>query len=274
MTEITAEEALKSKVKFTEYMENTHPIIVTSTLAGYTNVNGQSIIFICDLTQKVETLVNVLNEINNLNLPVAPFIVWYVTSEKEEIVNAINGLNKFSKKGIKFFIFKALLKDNKMNFECVLKPDKVHRVETTAKQYQLEYWQKYSDMCKKLGLDIPINPQTQHWQYIAMGKRGVSLMLTASTQIKYIGIDLIINSDKKIFNELLEHKEDIEKELGTLNWINKDRNKSSKIRKTLDFDITNYEQINDAISSHIKLAEDFRKVFSKYLQEGGKRFGY
>ena len=60
MTNITAEEALKSKTKFTEFMSDTHPLIVTSTLAGYTNVNGQSIIFICDLTQKIETLTNKL----------------------------------------------------------------------------------------------------------------------------------------------------------------------------------------------------------------------
>ena len=274
MTDITAEEALKSKTKFTEFMSDTHPLIVTSTLAGYTNVNGQSIIFICDLTQKIETLTNALNEINSLNLSIPPFIVWYVTSEKEELLNATKVLNRFSKRGLKIFIFKAFLNDNKMNFECVLKPEKNHRVETSAKQYQLNYWSKYFEICDELGSDVQINPQTQHWQYIAMGKRGVSLMLTTSTQIKYIGVDLVINYDKKIFNELLEHKEEIENELGHLLWINKEKNKSSKIRKVLNFDITDETQVENAIRAHIKMAEDYKKVFSRYLVEGGKCIGY
>ena len=72
----------------------------------------------------------------------------------------------------------------------------------------------------------------------------------------------------------MEHKEDIENELGTLNWINKDKNKSSKIRKTLDFDITDESQVENAIRAHIKMAEDYKKVFSRYLAEGGKCIGY
>ena len=93
-------------------------------------------------------------------------------------------------------------------------------------------------------------------------------MLSASTQLKYIGVNLVINSDKKIFQNLLEHQEEIEQKLGKLEWINKERNKSSKIRKTLIFDITNSTQIKEAILAHIKLAEEFKKVFSEYLEEG------
>ena len=268
MTTITAEEALRSKKNFEEFMSENTPPIVTSTLAEYTRINGQTVISIYDLTQKIETIVSTLKEIEDLNLSLPPFIVWYVTSEKEEYMSVANVLNRYSKRGLKIFIFKALLNDNKIEFKCILKPKKNHKLETPAKQIQLNYWNKYFEICDELGSNLQINPQSQHWQYIAMGKRGVSLMLTASTQLKYIGVDLVINSDKKIFQNLLEHQVEIEQKLGKLEWINKEKNKSSKIRKTLNFDITNPTQVKDAILAHIKLAEGFKKVFSEYLEEG------
>ena len=123
MTTITPEEALKSKKNFEEFMADYYPPIVTSTLASYPKADGQTVVSICDLTQKMETMVSLLNEIESLNLNKAPFIVWYVTSEKEELVTAAKTLNHFAIKGIKIFIFKAFLNGDKMGFECLLKPE-------------------------------------------------------------------------------------------------------------------------------------------------------
>ena len=121
MTTITPEEALKSKKNFEEFMADYYPPIVTSTLASYPKADVQTVVSICDLTQKMETMVSLLNELENLNLEKAPFIVWYVTSEKEELVTAAKALNHFAIKGIKIFIFKAFLNGDKMGFECLLK---------------------------------------------------------------------------------------------------------------------------------------------------------
>ena len=90
-------------------------------------------------------------------------------------------------------------------------------------------------------------------------------MLTISTQIKYICVDLLINYKKSIFEELQTHQAEIEEELGVLDWINEPDNKSSKIRKTLGFDITDSTQVDEAIKAHIDLAQKFKTVFSKYL---------
>jgi hypothetical protein len=232
-------------------------------LADYPKANGKTIVTVADLTQNAETIINVLNEIKNL--PQSPFIVWIVANERENLITAAETLNKFSNKDFGIFIFKASLNTNKIEFKCLLKPDIKAQSYGKAKQIQLAYWQKYFEICDEVGSDMQVNPKPQHWQYIPMGKAGVCLQLSVGTEIKYIGVDLLINYKKSIFEELKTHKSDIEKELGILDWINEQNNKSSKIRKTLDFDITDPTQVDEAINAHIDLAQKFKTVFSKYL---------
>jgi hypothetical protein len=265
MTEtiITPEQALKSKKNFEEYLMDYTPPEIDSVLARYPKSNDKEIIKIIDLTQNIETLMNALNENSMLLQP--PYIIWFVTNEKINILNMVGSINKYANKNFGIFIFKAYLNEDKIEFKCLLQPDLPPRYVSLAKQTQLEYWERYFDICDEMGSNMQINPRTQHWQYIPIGRKGVCLMLTTSTQIKYIGVDLVINSDKTIFDELYEHKKEIENELGELEWVNKNKNKSSKIRKTLDFDITDKSQIETAIKAHIELAENFKSTFRKYL---------
>lgn len=266
MTTITAEEALKSKKNFEEFMADYYPPIVTSTLADYPKANGQTVVSICDLTQKMETMVSLLNKIESLNLKKAPFIVWYVTSEKEELVTASKALNNFAIKGIKIFIFKAFLNEDKMKFECLLKPDILSDSKGgKAKQLQLEYWTKYSEICDLLGEgDYQIIPKPQHWQYLPLGKTGISFQLTINTRDSFIGVDLCITNNVQLFDLLNSYKTDIEQELGALEWINKSNIKTVRIRKTINIEITqdNFESI---ARTHIEIAKEFKKTVSKYL---------
>lgn len=271
MTTITAEEALKSKKNFEEFMSDFHPIKVTSTLADYSKADGQSIVFICDLTQKIETLTNALNEINGFNLSKPPFIVWYVTSEKEELLNAINVLNKFSTRGLKIFIFKAFLNEDKMDVECILKPDLIPYKKQTrnenapAKLFQKQYWEKYFEICDELQSEMQVNPKPQHFQYIPMGKRGVQIMQTVNTRLNYVATEIFINNDQTIFEKLLKHKAEIEEELGCLEWQPIEGKKSSRIRKILGIEFSQSENLERTIKLQIHTAEEFKKTFSKYL---------
>ena len=271
MTTITPEEALKSKKNFEDFMADYYPPIVTSTLASYPKADGQTVVSICDLTQKMETMVSLLNEIESLNLNKAPFIVWYVTSEKEELVTAAKALNHFAIKGIKIFIFKAFLNGDKMGFECLLKPelnDKksyTRNENTPAKIFQKEYWEKYFEICDELQSEMQVNPKPQHFQYLPMGKRGVQIMQTVNTKLGYVATEIFINNDQTIFEKLLEHKVEIEEELGFLEWQPIEGKKSSRIRKTLGVNILKEGNIERAVKLQIQTAEDFKKVFSKYL---------
>ncbi len=60
-------------------------------------------------------------------------------------------------------------------------------------------------------------------------------------------------------------KEKIEKSLGELDWQALEGKKSSRIRQTFEVDITNQENFESAIKEQIKMAESFKKTFSKYL---------
>lgn len=264
MTEkIIPQDAFKSKKNFEEFMANHNTPEIISVLADYPKANGKAIVTVADLTQNSETIINAMSEIKNLPQP--PFIVWIVANERENLITAAETLNKFSNKDFGFFVFKASLNNGKIEFKCLLKPETKTQGQSRAKQIQIEYWKQYFEICDEVNPDVQINPRYQHWQYLPMGKAGVALMLTISTQIKYIGVDLLINYKKSIFEELQTHQTEIEEELGVLDWINEPDNKSSKIRKTLGFDITDPAQVDEAIKAHIDLAQKFKTVFSKYL---------
>ena len=136
---------------------------------------------------------------------------------------------------------------------------------TPAKIFQKVYWEKYFEICDELQSEMQVNPKPQHFQYLPMGKRGVQIMQTVNTKLGYVATEIFINNDQTIFEKLLEHKVEIEEELGFLEWQPIEGKKSSRIRKTLGVDILKEENIERAVKLQIKTAEDFKKVFSKYL---------
>lgn len=77
--------------------------------------------------------------------------------------------------------------------------------------------------------------------------------------------ELFINNDKDIFNNLLKSKDEIETKLGFLDWQDLEGKKSSRIRQVLHYDITDTSNLDETIKSHIKMAEDFKETFRKFL---------
>ena len=265
MTEkLTPIEILKSKQNFSNFMADT-PAFIVSTLADYPQADGKVILEVAELTQNFETFANLLDDPMVENLPQPPFVVWTVTNPKDRVLQKVRAINKYATSGFGIFVFKAFLNEDKIDFECLVKPEIKYREGGIAKQHQLAYWQEFNTVNIKKKLGWKIKPKTQHWQYLPIGKRGVSIMISANTQEKLIGVDLIINYDESIYNRLYEHKKEIEKELGTLEWVNKPKNKSCKVRKTLPCDITDSSKYEEIIEKHIELTNEFKTVISKYL---------
>ena len=266
MTVITAEEALKSREKFSNFIESKRETIEQEYLKEYSK--RDRVFSYTQLTPTCESLMNALNEFRDDQ---KVFLFLYIVNEKPEITKFIKYLNNTFNKMCGIFLIKAILNGDKMDFECLLKPqiqEKKQRVvntNTPAKQLQFEYWQAYFEKCDELQREMQINPAPRHYQYIGIGKKGVQIMQTVSTVDKYIATELSINNDKSIFHKLEEHKEQIEKVLGTLEWHIKDGVDSCKIRQKIYFDISMTEIRDAKVEEHIKLAEQFKKVFSKYL---------
>ena len=266
MTEtITPIEILKSRQNFSDYIEQNADTVIKNLLKDYPPRPLQ--IIYPQLTQSSDGLIEIVRQLEGNQ---KAYIFWFIVNEKEDLKNIALKLNLFFDKNYcGIFIIKAVLNGEKIEFEPILKPEipskQVRNKNTRAKLLQKAYWEKYFEICDELQSEMQVNPAPQHYQYIPIGKKGVQIMQTVNTKDKYIATELFINSDKEIFNKLLEHKSEIEEKLGFLDWQALEDKKSSRIRQRLNYDISDASQIDKAVKDHIKMAEDFRETFKKYL---------
>ena len=262
---LVAEQAFKSRKNFEDFVKDCDKSDIIRTLADYSQADGKVIATVAELTQSSETFVTTLSEVQKYKQP--PFIVWVVANEKENLLRCVDNLNKLLVKGCGIFVFKAYLNGDKMEFKSLVQPTKTAKrhSETDTKQIQAGYWQKYFEICDSLESDMQVKPASQHWQYISIGKAGVSIQLTINTQQSYVGCELLINNDKEIFYSLEKSKEKIEKQLGELDWQELKGKKSSRIRKVYAVEITQETNWESAVKEQIRMAEEFKSTFIKYL---------
>ncbi|MBO6272943.1 DUF4268 domain-containing protein [bacterium] len=268
-TVITVAETLKSRANFEELVLNSPmPQDVCRILNEYPQKGVERI---ADLTQNFDTLLNKVSDIG-FNVIQTPYLVWFVTNEKEKIMRALNVINR-GDTALKIFVFKAYsLNDDEIGFECLLKPElkektkRTVNTETPAKQLQKAYWEVYFTECDEEQSEMQVTPYPRHYQNISIGKAGIQILQTINTQNNYVASELAINNNKEIFNTLFEHKDEIEKEVGELEWDSKETNKSAKIRKVFPIDINNPKNHLTAGKEHIKMAEELKAIAKKYIK--------
>lgn len=262
------EEIFKSRANFESYMlELPMPAEICEAMQGYQKKDVERI---AELTQNFQTF---LNKVGDGSFNPKQYLVWIVTNPKEEIVNTMRVINQSSTNGLEIFIFKATLNGDKIDFECVLKPNIVVKqkrevnINTPSKQLQKAYWETYMPVCLESDYtEMQIKKALpQHFQCISIGKAGVQILQTINTQNNYVASEIAINNDKEIFEKLFEHKEEIEKEVGKLEWDSKENVKSAKIRKTFKIDINNPENHKKAILEHVKMGAELKAIVHKYL---------
>ena len=256
----TLADVFKSRQNFLDYIEANSSEIISQLLENYPK-RSMHIVY-PQLTQSSEGLINAAGKLVDEQ---KAYIFWVIANEKEDLLKIAKTLNNFFDKNYcGIFVIKAFLNVDKIEFNCILKPEHSINRNTPCKIIQKQYWEKYFEICDEMALDLQVNPQYQHWQYLPMHKRRVCLMLSVSIQKEYIGVDLVI-SDKTIYKYLYNIKDKIEAELGKLEWINEPNNKTTKIRKTLTYDVSDLNTQAKAVKEHIDLALQFKETFSKYL---------
>ncbi len=274
MTEtIKLQEAFKNRNAFSELMSTLNPPEISTILEPYTKQNAKTIIKIAELTQNIDTVVNVLGDSAIRELPQSPYLVWIITNEKQKIMDLMQTINQHANNGFGIFVFKASLNGDKIDFKCLLKPQLVVKqkrevnTNTPSKQLQKSIWEKYIDICDASEYpDMQIKEAApQHYQNISIGKSGVQILQTINTQNKYVASEISINNNKEIFEKLFEHKDEIEKEIGTLKWDSKENVKSAKIRKTFEVDVNNPENHEMAIAALVKMGAELKAIVHKYL---------
>lgn len=265
---ITPIEILKSKQNFSDFIEAESKPVIDNLLKDYPQRSVQ--IIIPQLTPNTEGLIDSLKQLSDSQ---KSYIFWFITNEREDLLNISKNLNQIFINGCGIFIIKAFLNDDKIDFECLLKPElkiqtkRTKNENTPTKLLQKAYWEQYMDVCDASEYpDMQIKDALpRHYQNISIGKSGVQILQTVNTMEDYVASEIAISNNKEIFEKLLEHKEEIEKEVGTLEWDSKETNKSSKIRKTFKVDINHTDNYEAFIQEHVKMGAQLKAVVHKYL---------
>ena len=145
MTEtITATEVLKSRQNFSDYIEQNADTVIKNLLKDYPSRPLQ--IIYPQLTQSSDGLIEIVRQLEGNQ---KAYIFWFIVNEKEDLKNIALKLNLFFDKNYcGIFIIKAVLNEDKIEFEPVLKPELVVKqkrevnTNTPSKQLQKKYWDK------------------------------------------------------------------------------------------------------------------------------------
>lgn len=137
----------------------------------------------------------------------------------------------------------------------------------------LEYWNKVYDYLEENNRyfnSYTSIPHSKNWYdlYFRTGLAHITLRATI-VRSNTIGIHVKIKKNSnEIFDKLFQEKELIESEMGfKLEWNKLEDKKSSKIGTTLNMDLKDKNNWDEAIKWHFKMAEKMYSVFSHRLKE-------
>ena len=212
----------------------------------------------------------------------AKTIIWIVKEAREEHRQAIDWLNEHTGEEINIFLCKIELwriGNSKIapKFQIVSSPNNWSKTVkrsldnkmTSTSMLQYNYWSKVKEEIDK---NYPIfnsrKPRGQPWYDLAIGRPLAHISLNMNTQTPSIKVLLYISNNKELFNHLYESKEEIESKLGySLNWINLENNKSSKIEIVKKVDVDDQSMWDENIKWHLTKASEFYDVFTDKIKK-------
>ena len=204
----------------------------------------------------------------------ASVIVWIVANARPEHASAIEWLNKNTTDDVAFFLIEVhayTIGDSSPApmFKIIEQPNDFAKTTKSlaskgnlseSQMCRLEFWNMFNDVIDQRGK--PFNkhkPSTDHWYTVAVGSSQCHISIELVNKEHKIRVGLIINDNKEMFDDMYEHKAEIEASIGEpLNWDRLDNKKASGISliiKGLNFKKQdNYpELMNAAIDKVISL---------------------
>lgn len=301
LTEVDVRELWKhEQYDFSEWLATEENIEYLNDILGLTLVDIDKEVYVgpyrCDIVAKDETsgitiiVENQLEATNHDHLGKiityasgldARVMVWIVKEAKEEHRAAVEWLNNNTNSDINFFLIEIhayKIGDSKPapKFEVVEKPnDFVKRGKGSGQDHdkttkrgaeRLNFWNQLNEVLISRGK--PFNQRkatTDHWYDVAIGTSKAHLAIDLINKANKIVVELYIDDEtKEIYDELYDHKEEIEEKMGLeLTWDRLDNKKASRIKHYipgLDFDNhDNYDfLINESIDAILKMREVFK----------------
>ena len=213
----------------------------------------------------------------------AAVVVWIVSSVRDEHASAIEWLNKNTTDDLAFFLIEVhayTIGDSlpAPMFKIVEQPnDFAKRAKVLSKSSELnesqtkrlEFWNMFNEVVDNCGK--PFNkrkPSTDHWYSIAVGSSQCHISIDLVNKEHKIRVGLWIRDNKELFDELLEHKEEIEQKAGlTLIWNRLDDKKACLISadiKGLNF--SNQSNYDDLMKKSIDYVVRLRTAFAPFIK--------
>lgn len=211
----------------------------------------------------------------------ANVIIWIVKEAREEHKSAIEWLNNNMAKEISFFLIE--IKAYKIGdslpapmFSVVEKPNDFIKSNKSVKDgdlsktqaERLNFWTEFNRVVTEGGKPFNVRKATtDHWYDVAIGTSDAHISITLVNKDGSIGVELYVRDSKDLFDNLYEHKDEIESKLGfSMHWERLDDKKASRIKSYipgLNFNKQgNYPELMNQV---IERVDRIRDVFKGYL---------
>lgn len=212
----------------------------------------------------------------------AGVIIWIVSNARQEHSSAIEWLNNNTIDDIAFFLievhaYKIGDSSPAPMFKIIEQPnDFIKTTKTMARKgkltetetRRLEFWTMFNDVIEQRGYPFKKRKATSdHWYNVAIGSSQCNIEIDLVNKDHKIRVGVWITDNKDMYDDLYEHKDEIERIVGEpLIWDRLDKKKASIISleiQGLDFKKQdNYpELMNEIIDKVVSL----KKAFAPYI---------
>ena len=212
----------------------------------------------------------------------AKAVVWIATKITDEYRKVLDWLNDNTPATISFYGLEIELwriGDSlpAPRFNVVCEPNELTKIEqgsggvasepTETKLLQLEFWKAVRETGEAEAGPLSFRkPRPQHWYNFAVGRSGFHIALNAKTmQSKEISCELYIAGRvgaDLAFELLKEQQDDIEAQLGQLDWMALPGKGACRIVQRKEADIEDRETWPDLVEWSLERAHMFHTIFS------------
>ena len=213
----------------------------------------------------------------------AQIIIWVCSQVTDEHRQAIDWLNEITRTDIAFFACEIELwrigdSPAAPKFNVVASPNDWAKVVkntvnskdlSDTKKSHLDFWNGFKVFMEDSDSRLKLRqPRPAHWYSLAIGRSKFNITLTTNTQSKQIGCEVYIRGEgaKKAFSQLKEHKDEIQKSLGTLEWHELPDGQDCRIKLAFSGDSKSQNQWPNLHEWLKHQSEDFFDVFAPIIK--------
>lgn len=213
----------------------------------------------------------------------AQVIVWIAETAKEEHQQAVEWLNENTTSDVHVFLVQIeawRIGDSlpAPRFNPIAKPNDwtkdVRQSAASAAQasevsvLQREFYERVREYGLVHALHIKRwqTPKTQHWFDVSIGTSQAHVSLTTHSLEKRVAVEIHIPNNKQLFADLLDHRDDIESQLGmTLDWRELPERKACRIVIEHRGDSADPSQQPELVQWMVATADGFSRVFPGFI---------